>query len=276
VNPRYTLVLFLIFVAFVAFAITQRDAEPTQLGEGAPTATPAALLELIGADVEEVDVDGDAASYVLTRVSGGWEVDGSAASDQVDGVVTRLADLAVTRELPADRDPETYGFATPSLTVTLGMAAGDKFVILVGDELPGGYDRYVKLAAGEGAGADVTVDRIVIVSGGDFNSLLDWLTEPPLAPTATPEPTATSDAAEADAEADDAAAEETDDGTADESNDDDADADANADADDGDNDSTTDDAGDGNGGEAAPGADDGADDGGAGAGGQNAGQEQNG
>jgi hypothetical protein len=143
VNSRYTLILLLIFIGLVAFAVTQRDAEPMQLGEGAPTPTPEDLLEINASDIEEVSVEGESGSYVLSRVSGGWEVDGDAAADEVDGLVTRLANPSVTRELPADRDPEIYGFAAPTLTVTLGTAVGDTYVILVGDEVPGGYDRYV-------------------------------------------------------------------------------------------------------------------------------------
>jgi hypothetical protein len=196
VNSRYTLILLLIFIGLVAFAVTQRDAEPMQLGEGAPTPTPEDLLEINASDIEEVSVEGESGSYVLSRVSGGWEVDGDAAADEVDGLVTRLANPSVTRELPADRDPEIYGFAAPTLTVTLGTAVGDTYVILVGDEVPGGYDRYVRLVPGEGEGSDVRATRIVIISGGDIGRLVDWLGEPPFAPTATPEATATTEPGE--------------------------------------------------------------------------------
>lgn len=179
-NRRFTLIVFLVFAALAVFAYTQRNTESLQVGEGAPTPTPLALLELVADDIEEVVVDGELGGYELSRVAGGWEVDGFAASDEVDGVVTRLANPNVIRELPADRDPDDYGFATPSLTVTLRMAAGDEHLLHVGDDTPVDPYAYVRLADGE---------RLVIVSYSDFNRLKDWIEAPPLAPTPTPEPT---------------------------------------------------------------------------------------
>jgi hypothetical protein len=195
VNKRYTLVIFLVFVALVVLAVTLRDTEPKQVGSGAPTPTPQPLLEVDADDIEEVAVESEAGEYVLSRVAGGWEVDGEEATDEVDGLVSRLASPSVQRELPADRDPEVYGFATPTLTVTLRTAAGDAYVMQVGDEVPAGYDVYVRLVPGEGAGAQIEETRIVIMGGGDFERLKDWIEDPPIEPTPTPEATETVEAA---------------------------------------------------------------------------------
>jgi hypothetical protein len=162
--------------------------EPRDVGEGTATPTPSPLLELEATDVQEVAVVGASGSYTLTRVAGGWEVDGEETNDQVDGVVSRLASPSVLAEVPAGVDPEDYGFATPTLTVTLTTAAGEEHVLQVGDEVQISPDFYVRL---EGE------DRIVLLSSSDLNQLSNWVDEPPLAPTPTPEATETPEGGEA-------------------------------------------------------------------------------
>lgn len=192
-NWRFTAIVLLLFLALAIFAYTQRSAPSMQVGEGAPTATPQALLELKAEDVQEVEVDGADGQYKLVRVAGGWQVDGQAASEEVAGVVERLANPTVVRDLPGDRKPEDYGFATPTLTVTLKTAAGESHVLQVGDDTPVDYNVYVRLLG---------QPRIVIVSKSDITLLKEWLTARPFAPTATatgtPEgtPAATSETAE--------------------------------------------------------------------------------
>lgn len=181
-NLRFTLIVFLVFVAAAVFLYTQRDREPTRVGPGAPTETPESILSLDAGDVQEVAVVGASGAYTLTRVAGGWEVDDQPAGTEVDSVVTSLANPTVLRVLPEDRDPNDYGFATPSLTVTLRTAAGDAHILHVGDDAPADPQVYVRLG---GAG------RIVLIGDYDVNRLKDWLTEPPLAPTETPDVTET-------------------------------------------------------------------------------------
>jgi hypothetical protein len=176
-NLRYTIILILVAAALGIFAWTQRATEPVDVSKGAPTATPVALLDLKPEDVQEVEVSGADGTYTLTRVAGGWEVDGEKTSDQVDGVVANLAKPAVLRELPADRKPEDYGFDSLSLTVTLKTAGGESQVIEVGDDTQVDPNVYIRLKDGT---------RIVIVSNTDVTSLKDWFINRPLAPTATP------------------------------------------------------------------------------------------
>jgi hypothetical protein len=197
VNLRFTLILFLAFVALAVFAFTLRDTESRRVGPGAPTATPEAILELNPADVQEVVVEAPAGSYTLRRVAGGWEVDGEAAGTEVDGVVSSLANPPVLRVLPETRKSEDYGFDTPTLTVTLKTAAGDEHVLVVGDDAPADPQVFVRLADG---------GPIVLISKYDVQRLKDWLDTPPLAPTATPMPT--DEAQASDEEEDEALVEE--------------------------------------------------------------------
>ena len=176
-NLRYTLILVLLAAALGIFAYTQRDTEPVDIGTGTATPTPSPLFELKPEDVQEVAVVSATGSYTLTRVAGGWEVDGQPANDTVDGVVKSLAQPTIARELPADRDPDDYGFATPSLTVTLKTAGGESKVLQVGDDTPVDFNVYLREKDGT---------RIVIVGRSDITSLKDWVSTPPLAPTPTP------------------------------------------------------------------------------------------
>lgn len=176
-NARYTLILVLVAVALGIFAWTQRETAPVDLAQGSPTPTPAPLFELAPEDVQEVEVLGATGGYTLTRVAGGWEVDGEPADSQVDGLVTRLAQPTIVRELTGEPDPEIYGFGTPSLTVTLKTAAGEARVIQVGADTPVDYNVYIRAQDGQ---------RILIVGQSDITMLKDWLLSPPFAPTATP------------------------------------------------------------------------------------------
>jgi hypothetical protein len=178
-NTKYTLGLLVAFVALAAAAYyAGRGREPVDLAAGTATPTPAPLFEFDPGDVEELVVDGDGGSITLTRAAGGWEVNGQAANDSVDGVVERLAKPVPIRTLPEDRDPDTYGFAAPTLTVTLKTQSGEEKVFVYGDEAPVDAHVYVQMGGSP---------AIHLFSSGDWNTLRDWLTNPPYRPTATPD-----------------------------------------------------------------------------------------
>jgi hypothetical protein len=185
VNTKYTVGVFLIFVALVAaVAYLQRSGtESVDVGKGPPTPTAMPLVELEAAQVQEFTAQSPDGSVTLTRVAGGWEVNGQSAKESVDSTVTSLAKPAVVRELPEDRNPEDYGFATLSLTITLKTQDGTETVLEVGDDTPVGSDVYIRT---KGA------SRIVTISNFDVNEVKGWITDPPLAPTPTPSAEATS------------------------------------------------------------------------------------
>ncbi len=186
-NRKYTLSLFAVFVALAAAAYyAGRDREPVEMTAGTATPTPEPMYTIAADDVQEIDVSGPGDEYVLRRAAGGWEVDGEKASEAVDGLVTRLAEGSIKRELPLDRNPSDYGFATPTLTVTIKTKAGDTYALTVGDDTPVESSVYLRLN-GEAP--------IRVMAKADISTLRDWLTDPPLAPTATPTPTATGEGA---------------------------------------------------------------------------------
>lgn len=180
-NPRNTFIIFIVFLALVGIAVyvDRQDTSPRDLGEGTATPTPEALFAFEPADVQEVHLLGDLGETTLRRTAGGWEVDGQPANDFAGGTLERVANPRVIRDIPADRDPDTYGFATPTLTVTLKLQDGGEHVLAVGDDAPVDPYVYVRVPAS---------GRIVLITASDVNTLKGWLTEPPLAPTPTPPP----------------------------------------------------------------------------------------
>ncbi len=228
-NKRYTLIMLLVAVALGIFAWMQRDVEPRDFTDGGPTPTPAPLYEMAAEDLQELQVESPDGDYTAVRVAGGWEIDETALSDFAGTTIENLANPSVLRYLPEDRDPGEYGFDSPTMTVTLSTAAGDSQVITVGDENPVDPQYYIRL------GED---PRIAIVSSADWSSLLDWVSDPPYAPTATPEASATpeGDAEDAgedgDAEAEDGDAASDEAGSEDEEGDDAADSEDEAGEDD--------------------------------------------
>ena len=176
-NMRNTLILFLVFVALAVFAWTLRDRESKQFGNTAPEPTPGPMWEFAADEVSEVVVSRGSDEYTLSRDGGGWLVDGEPTNDEVDSLVGRIAEPTILRVLPEDRDPDTYGFDTPALTITFRVSDTET-VLLRGDQVPTSNDYYVRLADG---------GPIRIWSGFDIDRLEEWLDEPPLPPTATPE-----------------------------------------------------------------------------------------
>jgi len=177
-NARFTLIIFLVFGALAAFAWTLRDRDAVQVGPNAPTPTPGPMWDFDADAVQSLEVAGPGGSVMLARVGDGWEVDGEAASDEVDGVVKNVAEPTLLRVLPEDRDPNDYGFATPAMTLTFRITDDAEVRLFRGDQVPMASDYYVRLESG---------GPIRIVSGFDIDRLEEWTTDPPLAPTPTPE-----------------------------------------------------------------------------------------
>ena len=179
-NTRNTLILLIVFGALLAVAVylSRNETESVDLSEGTATATPAPLIELEAASVQEVTGETADGSVTMSRVAGGWEVNGESAAEHVDGTLSRLANPTVVRDMPPGADPEVYGFATPSMTITLTTQDGAETILEVGDETLVDSNVYLR-KSGEG--------RIVVVSNFEVNELKGWIDTPPLAPTPTPE-----------------------------------------------------------------------------------------
>ena len=177
-NRRFTLFMVVVAVALGAMAFLVRDTKPRNFAEGTPTPTPVPLLTVPITDVQQVAVVAPTGHYTLTRVAGGWEVDGRKTNDGVEAILRRITSPLVIQELPESSKPDDYGFSTPQMTVTIKTAAGAISMLQFGDITPVDPNVYVRL---DGKG------KIVVINNGDFNTLKDWLTTPPLAPTPTPD-----------------------------------------------------------------------------------------
>ncbi len=109
-NWKSTLVLLVIFVVLLAFAYSQRNVTPYDIGKGPPTATAAPLAELTLDVVEEVSVVGATGGYTLTKVFGGWNVDGEKAKTEVKDALEEFVKLNTFSVIPAGVNPDDYGF----------------------------------------------------------------------------------------------------------------------------------------------------------------------
>lgn len=181
-NWRSTLVLVAVFLGLLVFAYSQRNVTPIDIGKGPPTGTPEPLANLTLDVVEEVSVVGPSGSYTLTKVFGGWEVDGQKAKPEVKDTLEQFVKLQTQGTVPGEVKPEDYGFATPAMTVTIRTEEGAAKVLQVGDEVPGEAAYYVRLEGGK---------TIYLLSNYELNQLKDWLTEKPYQPTWTPTATPT-------------------------------------------------------------------------------------
>lgn len=178
-NTRYTLILALLAIGAGILYWQFKDLKPVDYTHGAPTPTPSPFLELDKDQLQEVEVATKDGKLLLKRAAGGWEVDGKGkASELVSSTVERLAKPEVLRDLGTEAKPEDYGLATSAMTVTLKLSGGESTVIQVGDKHPVDPQYFVRKAGDA---------RIVILSSSDWDSLKDWIANPPLAPTATPE-----------------------------------------------------------------------------------------
>jgi hypothetical protein len=181
-NWRFTFVLVVVFCVLLAVAYAVREAEPFDVGQGPPTTTPGPLAVIASSDLQEVTVVGATGSYTLTKVYGGWEVDGQEATNSVDDAMAELVKLEIERSVPAGKNPEDYGFATPTMTVTLKTEAGQSYVLHVGDEVPGEAAYFVQLEGNDG---------IYFMNNAQLSQMNDWLTDKPIQPTRTPTWTST-------------------------------------------------------------------------------------
>ena len=78
-NRRLTLILFLVFAALAILAWSLRGDTGRQVGPGAPTATPGPMWDVAAKAVTKVEVNGGSNHYVLTVISGTWQVDNQPA-----------------------------------------------------------------------------------------------------------------------------------------------------------------------------------------------------
>jgi hypothetical protein len=112
-------------------------------------------------EVSGIVVDSEAGRIRLEKVGDEWRLreplDFAADESTVSSALGALENLTADRRLPvAEVDLAEYGLAEPKIKITVRMAGGGESVLAIGDELPLGSNRGLRLNDG---------DEIVVASG---------------------------------------------------------------------------------------------------------------
>lgn len=179
---RATLIVVGVFLALLAYVLlVEREREPPPAPGATASPTPAPVLALPANDLRAIQVGDGARTLRLARTDDGWTVDGRPADAYaIDWRIDQLAALPA-RLIVAEQvdDLATYGLADPALTLTLELASGAEEQVHIGRETPDGTARYVQRAGDP---------RLYIVEEFYIEAYLEWLDQPPDAPTPTPAP----------------------------------------------------------------------------------------
>jgi hypothetical protein len=91
--------------------------------------------------------------------------------------VATIAGLTADSVIPAVTDFAVYGLTAPQLTIELRGESGVLATLSVGERNPSGGARYVRVDA---------QDQVYVVSDYVLDTVEEWFTIVPLAPTALP------------------------------------------------------------------------------------------
>jgi len=105
--------------------------------------------------VTTIVIEGDSGRVRLEKVGEAWRLreplDFPADESVVSSTLGSLANLTADRRLAADEvDRADYGLEQPAVTVTLRMADGSERIVAVGDELPLGSKRALRIDSSDG------------------------------------------------------------------------------------------------------------------------------
>ena len=177
-SARAALLTLGVFVLLLAVVLIQRPA-----GEASSVPTPqASLLSIAAEDLVQVTVRGSEATLALVKdASGNWNIESPVQSpgdqDRIAGLLSALVGIRITRTLPPDAEPASYGLDQPEFTVQLRAQGQDEeATIEVGAHNPDETKRYVRLRGETG---------IHLVYGYQLDQLQRMAADPPVAPTPT-------------------------------------------------------------------------------------------
>jgi hypothetical protein len=158
-KTRNLLILAAIVIAVLAYILLVERHKPTS--EEARKEADKVLRNFDRDDVEGLVINRDGATVRLEKIGEEWRLreplDFPADSSLVSSTLGSVANLTADRRLAADEvDLAEYGLDTPEAELTLRMTDGGERSIVVGDELPLGSKRALRVDDGS---------EIVIASG---------------------------------------------------------------------------------------------------------------
>ncbi len=151
-KTKNLVILAAVVLAFAAYVFLFERHRPT-----ADESTAAAEKVLRGFerdDVVEIVIEHAEGRVRLEKTGEEWRLreplDFPADSSVVSSTLGSLANLTADRRLAADEiDPADYGLAEPAAEITLRMGDGSERLVVVGDELPLGSKRALRVDGGE-------------------------------------------------------------------------------------------------------------------------------
>ncbi len=178
-NGRTTLVL-LVLAAALGIYLYMTPA-PAVEEETTPTSSET-VLNFDSRQVTAMTVTkADGGSLTVTRTPNGWDIttDATVAGDEITigPAVATLAALNADTMITPVIDLAIYGLATPQLTIELRGDSGVLATLAVGERNPSGGARYVRVDA---------QSQVFVVSDYVLDTVEEWFTTVPLAPTALP------------------------------------------------------------------------------------------
>jgi len=147
-KTRNLVILAAIVIAFAAYVFLFERHRPTS--DESAAATEKVLLDFERDDVAGIVIDRAAIRVRLEKVGEEWRLreplDFPADTSVVSSTLGSLTNLTADRRLAADEtNPADYGLEQPGILVTLRMADGSERIIAVGDELPLGSKRALRV-----------------------------------------------------------------------------------------------------------------------------------
>jgi len=180
---RSTWITLAIFGLVLATAVVIQQTQQRQAAQATPTAGLEVLFEVEGSDIIALRItsaEGDVVA--VQRAEGGeWTLsepeNAPADQDRVGSAITQAESLRVLSTLEEEPDAGVIGLEPPQYQVTITLGDGGRQTALVGSETPTGSGYYARLQDGP----------LRVVNKSSLDLLLELLTDPPVAATASPE-----------------------------------------------------------------------------------------
>lgn len=188
---RKTLILAAIFVALGGYAIFIQFRNPaTSQALPTPSATPVPVFNFLTDNVSKLQASDlkKNQTVVVTRQGDGWRMEQPKDSPtdpvRIGDALGSIAHLEATRVFTNVADLAAYGLITPTIEARVTMSDTTQYVLQIGDETPE-QSGYYALKGGD--------KQVYLVSTSVFQTLTDYIDNPPYppTPTLTPLPTLT-------------------------------------------------------------------------------------
>lgn len=180
-NGRTTVIMLVLAAALGVYLYVTPAPEPES--EATTEVTTEQVLTFESRQVTAMTVTKVATggAVTVTRTANGWDIttDATVAGDEIaiGPAVATLAALTADTVVTPVTDFGIYGLAPPQLTIELRGQEGVLATLAVGERNPSGGARYVRVN---------DQDQVYVVSDYVLDTVEEWFTVVPLAPTALP------------------------------------------------------------------------------------------